>query len=173
MLAVAHVSPSAGQSVTAPVLKAAFLYNLAKFTEWPADALSSRASMNLCVLNDGAVADTLADAVKGHDIDGHGIVVTRVNAEPPQRTCHLLYVSGLDAPRAIRVVDALAGASVFTVSDLDRFAQIGGVAQFFMEGDRMRLAVNLDAAQRARVRISSKLLALAKIVKDDRYAGQP
>jgi hypothetical protein len=55
---------------------------------------------------------------------------------------------------------------VLTVSDAARFAETGGMVELFVEGDRMRFAVNVDALQRARVRLSSRMLGLAKIVKD-------
>lgn len=64
-------------------------------------------------------------------------------------------------------MQALKGASVLTVSDGDRFADLGGIAQLFIENNRMRFAVNAAAAERARIHLSSKLLTLAKLVKDE------
>jgi hypothetical protein len=83
------------------------------------------------------------------------------------RACHVLYLAGLDAKRAQPILDELKGAPVLTVGDREQFAQSGGVAGLFVEQGRMRFAINLEAAQRCRLRISSRLLSLAKIVKDD------
>ena len=158
-------APVGAQSASAPALKAAFLYNFAKFAEWPVDAQAS-GPIAICVLGDAAVADALDATVQGKTIDGREVAVVRAKPDG-LRACHLLYVSGLDQRRSQQIVDELKAAPVMTVSDRDRFAESGGVAAFFVEGGKMRFAINLDAAQRARLRISSRLLNLAKLVKDD------
>ena len=156
----------AAQSVSAAALKAAFLYNFAKFAVWPADILAPGQRLSLCVVGDDAVADALGQTIKGHTIEGHELAVQVVNADGPIRSCHLLYVDGLDVKRSTQLIEALKGASAFTVSDGDKFAELGGVAQLILENNRMRFAVNIASAQRARLQLSSKLLSLATIVKD-------
>jgi YfiR/HmsC-like len=159
----------AAQSVSGSALKAAFLYNFAKFADWPADILAPGQRLSLCVLGDNAVADALEQTIKAHSTESHELTVQMVGADWPIRSCHLLYVGGLDVKGAMQLIDALKGAPIFTVSDCDRFAELGGVAQLILEKDRMRFAINVAAAQRARLQLSSKLLSLAKIVKDERY----
>jgi len=160
---------AAAQTATAPALKAAFLYNFAKFTEWPDDALTPGVPLLLCVINDRAVSEMLVDLTRGHAINGHALVVSTMKPESAELpSCHLLFMSGIDAPRSRALVDSIAGKPVLTVSDLDKFAQLGGVADFFVENGTMRFTINLEAAQRAGVRLSSKLLSLARFVKDDR-----
>lgn len=152
-----------GQTVAAPALKAAFLYNFAKFTQWPAEALKAGAPLIMCA-NDDEVADALARATEGRVVDGHRVEVRPVGANAPRlRDCHVLYVSDLDRTGALQLLETLKGAPVLTVSDLDQFVQIGGVAQFFVEGGQMRFAINLESARRAGLQLSSKLLSLAKI----------
>ena len=155
----------AAQSVSGTTLKAAFLYNFAKFADWPADILAPGQRLTLCVLGDNAVAEALEQTIKGRSTESHELAVQVVGADWPIRSCHLLFVSGLDAN--IQLIEALKGASVFTVSDRNRFAESGGVAQLILEKDRMTFAINISAAQRARLQLSSKLLSLAKIVKDE------
>jgi hypothetical protein len=173
ILAVALIEMWSGalraQSTTVPAVKAAFLYNFAKFAEWPADILAPGQRLSLCVIGDNAVTDALKQTIKGHTIESHELTVQVVNADGPIRSCHLLYAGGLDAKQAIQLIDALKGAPVFTVSDGDKFAELGGVAQLILENDRMRFAINVASAQRARLQLSSKLLSLAKIVKDEHY----
>jgi hypothetical protein len=173
ILAVALVAMSSAalraQSTTVPAVKAAFLYNFAKFAEWPADILAPGQRLSLCVLGDSAVADALEQTIKGHTIESHELTVQVVSADRPIRSCHLLYIGGIDAKGTVQLIEALKGAPVFTVSDGDRFAELGGVAQLILENDRMRFAINLASAQRARLHLSSKLLSLAKIVKDEPY----
>ena len=167
LVAMSHSRVSA-QPTTVSAVRAAFLYNFAKFAEWPTDALAPGQKLSLCVLGDNAVADALERTIKGHTIENHELTVQVVSAGWPIRSCHLLYVGGIDANGILRLVDALKDAPVFTVSDGDRFAELGGVAHLILESGRMRFAINVAAAQRARLQLSSKLLSLAKIVKDER-----
>jgi hypothetical protein len=156
------------QTATATALKAAFLYNFAKFTEWPSDALAPGEPLVLCVINDRAVADELARLTKDKAVDGHALVVSAKKPDAADLgSCRVLFASGLDAKRSAVLLDSMAGHPIFTVSDLDGFAQSGGVAGLFVEGGLMRFAINLEAVQRAKLRLSSKALSLAKIVKDD------
>jgi YfiR/HmsC-like len=154
------------QTASAPALKAAFLYNFAKFVEWPADSMPAAAALVICVLGDDAVADALEETVKDHTVDGHPLTARRLKSGAPLRACHLLYISGVDAKRSQELLADLRASTVLTVSDLVGFAQAGGVANFFVENGRMRFAVNIESAHRARLQVSSRLLGVATIVKD-------
>jgi hypothetical protein len=156
-----------GQVVTQPALKAAFLYNFAKFAEWPSDAASTT-PLTLCVIDDNAVDDALSQLVRGSVISGRPVAVQR-GRHDRLRACHLAYFGGTDADRAIAMLDEIKGAPVLTVSDGEQFARMGGVIGLFLEDGKMRFAVNADAAQRGGVRLSSRLLTLAKLVKDLRH----
>jgi hypothetical protein len=158
---------SYAQSATAATLTSAFLYNFAKFTEWPADSLAPGQRLALCVLGDNAVATALDQTIKGHAIESHELTVELLKPDASARSCHLLYMSGVDEKRSIQVIESLKSATVLTASDAARFADLGGVAQLTLENGRMRFAINVSAAQRARLKLSSKLLSLARIVKDE------
>jgi YfiR/HmsC-like len=165
------LAPVGTQTATAPALKAAFLYNFAKFTVWPGDSLAASEPLALCVINDHAVYEALVSLTKDRAIDAHPVAVRMVKATAPGLAgCRLVFASGLDAAGSGTLIDAVAGKPVFTASDLDSFAQLGGVAGFYVESGTLRFAINLDAAQRGGLRLSSKLLTLARIVKDDRSA---
>ena len=152
--------------MTQPALKAAFLFNFAKFVEWPADSGTS-SPLTLCVLDDSAVEDALGQLVNGGPVNGR--MVTRAKGARPLRSCHLLYVGDSDSGRAAATLDELKGAPILTVGDGDAFARGAGMIGLFVEDGRMRFAINADAAQRAGLRLSSKLLNLAKIVKEARH----
>jgi hypothetical protein len=169
-LAVTHAGAAQG-SVRAADVKAAFLYNFARFTEWPAEALPAGAAIVICVIGDPDVAQSLGQAVQGKAIDRRWVVVKRMNADGPVRSCQLVYAGGVDVQRARQVVDMVKGAAVLSVSDLPAFSEMGGMAHLFMEGERMRFAVNVDAAMRSNIRISAQLLNLARIVKDEHAAS--
>ena len=163
---IADVSLS-GQAVTQPALKAAFLYNFAKFAEWPGDTASS-GPLTLCVVDDSAVEDALSQLVRGSVVNGRPVTVQRMGHDR-LRGCHLAYFGGADVDRAIAMLDEIKGAPILTVSDGEQFARMGGVIGLFLEDGKMRFAVNADAAQRGGVRLSSRLLSLAKLVKDPRH----
>jgi hypothetical protein len=159
-------------AATAAELKAAFVFNFAAFTVWPDDALAPAAPLQLCVIGDPAVAQALErSARERREIEGHRVVVRKMEAGGPVRSCHVLYAGGLVAKRATELLEALKGVAVLTVSDLPAFTQLGGTAHLFVEGERMRFAVNVESAQRFRLRLSSRLLSLAKLVKDDPNAA--
>jgi hypothetical protein len=161
-----------GQNVTESSLRAAFIQNFVKFTEWPRNVLLPAAPLVACVLGDAAFGDVLENYVKGHPIDGHEVVVSRIAADGTPRSCHLLFISGITTKQAARVLVGLGEASVLTLSDVDRFTQVGGMAQLYVEDGRIRFRVNLDSTRRSRLQFSSKLLALATLVKDDPNAGR-
>jgi hypothetical protein len=155
------------QTATEPALKAAFIYNFAKFTEWPQDSLRPGAPLVLCVAQDGPVERALEDATRERQVEGHPLVTKQMDLSGPIGSCHVLYVdAAVDRKRVTAAVDRLKGERTLTVSDLERFAESGGCASLFVEDGRMRFAVNLDAVQRAGLRLSSRLLTVAKIVKE-------
>jgi hypothetical protein len=154
--------PVSGQDVTEPALKAAFIYNFALFTEWPADVVPAAGPFVMCVLGDAAVGDALERQVKGRVLAGQGIAVSHLAPAAPQRVCRVLYVSGVTAGQAAKLVAALGNVPVLTISDVDGFTELGGIAQFFFEHGQLRFSVDVGSAKRARLQISSRLLALAK-----------
>lgn len=163
------VRPELGaQAVTQPALRAAFLYNFAKFTEWPLDSLPT-GPLTLCVLDDTAVEGALSELVGNSTINGRAVTISKNTAGGRLRSCHLLYVGESTSDRASAILQELLGAPVLTVSNGDDFVRLGGIVGLFLEDGRMRFAVNPDAAQRAGVRLSSRLLQLAKIFRDDRH----
>jgi hypothetical protein len=158
--------PVQAQVATAPELKAAFLLNFVKFTSWPASVAPDGADLTMCVVGDGRVVIALDDVTRGQRIDGRGIVVMALGRGDNAERCHLLYASGLRADQERSLIDATRGRPILTASDSSTFMKRGGVAAFHIAGGRMKFSVNPSAAERAQLRISSKLLSLAVIVKD-------
>jgi hypothetical protein len=172
-LLAANAPTVSAQNASAAALKAAFLVNFAKFVEWPADALAPDSAITFCVSGDPRVADALDLLVPGHPLGDRGMRVLRPKIDGPLRDCQVLFLQGVAVKEGVDLLQLLRGAAVFTVTDDERFTALGAVANFFIEGTRMRFAINLQSAQRARVQLSSRLLALAKIVKDAPNALQP
>jgi hypothetical protein len=150
------------QDVTEPALKAAFIYNFAKFTEWPTAVVPAAEPFVMCVVGDAAVGRELERAVRARVLAGHSIAVFNVVRAEPTRICHLLYVSGMTPGQAAQLVAGLRDLPVLTISDVEDFTELGGIAQFFFTHGQLRFSVQNESAKRARLKISSRLLALAK-----------
>jgi hypothetical protein len=155
------------QDVTEVRLKGAFLLNFARFTEWPSDALRSDSAVTACVLGDRGVGDVLAGTVKGKSLAGHAITVNILAPDVPIPTCHLLYLSGVGEKRTSEIVSTLRDVPVLTVSDSDAFTKRGGIIQIFVDSGKMKFRINARSAKRARLQLSSRLLALAEVVDED------
>ena len=164
-LAMADVAHAVGDPISEISIKAAFLYNFAKFTEWP--GLAPDAPLTLCVVGDGRIAAALVDTVRNQRIGGHAIEARSLANDAPLRSCDVLFVSTSETHRAMAVLDTLRTLPILTVSDGPGFSRSGGIVEFFVESGHMRFAINTDAAARSGLRLSSRLLGLAKIVRDD------
>ena len=146
-------------------VKAVFLYNFAQFVEWPPSAFASPTSpLVIGVLGLDPFGSYLDEAVRGEKINGHPLVVRRYRWVSEIGTCHILFVSGSEGPRAEQVAESLRGRSILTVCDWEGFARRGGMIRFVMEHNHVRLRINLEAARAAGLTISSKLLRSAELV---------
>ncbi len=150
------------QDVSGPNLKAAYLYRFALFTEWPADAVPAAGPLTMCVIGDTAVRDALERTVKGAVIAGRSVVVAfgQPDKLPPQ--CHTLYVSQVPAAQAARLIAGLRQTPVLTISDIEGFNRMGGIAEFFYEAGQLRFAIRTDAMTQSHLQLSAKLLLLAR-----------
>jgi len=144
-------------------VKAAFLFNFAKFAEWP--ALRSGAPILVCVVGDGEIAAALVETVRGQSVGGRPIDVSTPSDSTTWRACQLLFIADAEPRRAADRVGPLKMLPVLTVSDSKGFSEAGGIIELFVEDGRMRFAINIDAADRAGVRLSSRLLGLAKVTR--------
>ena len=163
-----HEAVRAAQPVEIAKLKAAFIYNFAKFTEWSPQALPPGERLTMCVIGDYPVADALEQTIRGRSAEGHPLTVQILDADGPAQQCRIVFVGAADGKRSKQILDRVSGPSVLTVGDAPTFAESGGVAQLILENDRMRFAINVTAAEAAGLHLSSKLLTLATIVKGSR-----
>jgi uncharacterized protein DUF4154 len=150
-------------------LKAAILYNLSRFVEWPTSAYAdSQAPTVLCVLGQDPFGNSLKMPGQKHDASGRAVSIRRLKDDDGIRECHLLYISTSQRKALTQILSRLKGSSVLTVGEMSHFAAQGGIIQFTLEDKQVRFEINLDAASRTALKISSRLLALARIVKDPR-----
>lgn len=146
--------------------KAASLYNIARFVEWPRGTFTRQDSpFVVCVIGTDPFERSLDEAVAGKAIAGRVITVRRLAPIQAPAGCHILFVAAPEAQQPA-IMDYCQAAGILTVGDGERFAERGGHVGLYMESNRVRLAVNMTSADQAGLRISSKLLSLAKIVRD-------
>ena len=147
-------------------VKALFLFNFAKYVEWPADTFPSPASpLVIGIAGESRITAEAQKVVANRNIDGHPIVVRQLEKDHGPEFCHILFINSSEKTRFPDLLDQLKAKSVLTVSDIARFAQEGGVIGFVKKDDRIRLEINLAAAQRAHLQLSSKLLSVADTVR--------
>lgn len=168
VLGIIFTADAAGQ-VAEYQVKAAFLYNFARFVEWPATSFSSPSDpIVICVLGQNPFGDSLSDVIRGKDLAGRTFAVRQVAELSPKSHCHILFVPSAAVKLFRASGGGLKGGGILTVGDTQGFTEEGGVISFKLEGGRVRFEINVGAAEQAHLNISSKLLSLAQIVRSRR-----
>jgi hypothetical protein len=119
------------------------------------------------VVDDDRIGTALADSARGQSIDGHAVEVRRLKSDGALQQCHMIFVPGSDARKAITRIAPVKELPVVTVSDARGFAESGGMIELFEENGKMRFAINVETVQKCGVHLSSRLLDLAKIIRND------
>lgn len=146
------------------LIKAAFLYNFAKFVEWPAEAFKDGLdTLYLGVLGVDPFGDAL-DSIKDKTVKGKKLVIKRFTKIDDLEKCHILFISASERGNLRNILQSLNNSSVLTVSEMEKFAQLGGIINLITIENNIHFEINPDAAERAKLKISSHLLKLAKIV---------
>jgi hypothetical protein len=146
-------------------VKAAFLYNFAKFVEWPADTFRGpREPVTFCIMGDDPFGPELDQTIAGKTVMGRRIVVRRLAGTARMDECRILFVSSSERPRIDQVLAAVADRAVLTVGEDETFVRAGGMIGFVLRENRVRFWIDRGAAARARLSISSQLLELAEVV---------
>jgi hypothetical protein len=164
LAAASSIRAQAGTSVEYQI-KAAFLFNFAKFVDWPPDAFpNDKSPITLCVFGHDPFGSALDEIIQGKTINNRALLARRTNELPDLKPCQLVFVDKEADKGLSDVLNSLKGTSALVVGESEGFAERGGGIQFFLEDNKLRFAINVDAVQRARLTVSSKLLALARIV---------
>lgn len=149
-------------------VKAAFLLNFTRFVEWPSDAFTAPGDpVTICVVGDDPFGESLDAVVQGETVNGRRLKVHRTRDVPELRKdCHLVFVPR-STGRQSEILSALRGTGRLTVGEGDGFLTDGGVIRFVLDQNRVRFEINLAAAEANRLKLSSKLLRLARRVIPD------
>ncbi len=144
------------------VVKAAFLYNLAKFVEWPDP--QSKEPLFFGILGQDPFGETLDRTVANKLIGGRPVAIKRSAELGPLADCQIVFVSASETKRLKQILKAFEGRQVLTVGDSEEFVKSGGATALVLEQNRVVLEVNPDQTARAGLKISSRALEVARIV---------
>ena len=160
-LAVAATAQSASEYQ----VKAAFLYKFAKFVEWTPSAFRDAAApLQICVFGRDPVGEELRSITHEKQVNGRKIEVRKVADFEQAKTCHILFIASSEKTQLKPILESLRATSVLTVGDTKGFVAQGGMINFVLENDRVEFEVNRKPADQAGLKISSKLLSVAKSV---------
>jgi hypothetical protein len=145
--------------------KAMFLSKFPSFVEWPAEALPPGESpLLICVYGDFSFGMALAGSARGETVHGRRMEVKWIRKEKELRACQILFVSRSEAKRYKQVLESVQGTSVLTVGETPDFLDAGGAISLLYQQDALQFDVNLDTASEAHLKLSSRMLALARRV---------
>jgi hypothetical protein len=192
-LPLGFLAPQA-QAVRTPTpeyrIKAAFLYNFIKFVDWPEEKMAdSNEPITIGIIGTDPFGCAF-EAVKDKKLKGRKVVIKRFEGlkeqgpsdkkdkSGPKRTtealrkCHLLFISSSEKERLREIINLVMDDSVLTVGDMKGFLESGGIINFLMEDKKVRFEINVAAAKKSKLKISSKLLRLAKRVVEEKSSEQ-
>jgi hypothetical protein len=164
------VRPAEADEITAEYrLKAAYLYNFAKFVDWPYHATPS---LTLCVVGRDPFGSLLDEVMSGKSVAGRRIETRRLKGLNGIAQCDMLFVASSEAKRLPAILESGGNQPVLTIGESPGFAAAGGMIGLVLSDGKLRFEINLAAAERARLRISSSLLRLGTIVETGRRSSR-
>jgi hypothetical protein len=154
-------------------VKAAFLFNFIKFVDWPNGVFAGKNSpFVIGVIGDGPFGKEIRESLQGKTISGRELQIRKITRPGEIRGMHALLVCASEVGIMPEVLASVKGTPVLTIGEMDQFGQQGGIINFYLQDNKVRFEINLDAADKARLKISSQLLSLARIIKDNAPAGR-
>jgi len=147
------------------LIKAGYIFNFAQLVQWPAGALPHEDSpIVIGILGTDPFGGTIDQVLANKKVDGRSVIVKRLNRGASVKDCNILFISSSEAAHLSEVLQSVKGLPILTIGEIPGFANRGGIINLTLEENRVRFQVNIEAAKRANLNISSRLLALAKIV---------
>ena len=165
----------AGAESPAPTVhqvQAAFLFNFTKFVTWPDDAFQrSGNTLVIGVLGEDPFGVVLEETIRDKTIMGKKLAVKRFVSIQDAVHSHILFLSSSEESHLPHLLKVLEKTTVLTVSDMEDFAERGGMIAFTVEDQKVRFNINVEAVERAGLKMGSQLLKLARIVSDKPRTG--
>lgn len=167
-LLVSNGSPLAFAQSDSPSeyqVKAAFLFHFAQYVDWPPEAFqNASAPLTYCTLGEDPFHGALEASLNGKTIGTHPLRIKHLKQNRDANGCQVLFLSAAEEKSVVESLERLRGAPVLTVGDSENFARDGGMIRFCLQDNKVRFEINVSAAEHAGLRISARLLALAKTV---------
>jgi hypothetical protein len=143
-------------------IKAAFLFNFAKFVDWPPAAFpATNSPIIIGVIGKNVFGKDLENTIRDKTVNNRRFHFVTVASLTEETNCHILFISPSEKDNLKKILDGLHNASVLTVSETDQFIEAGGMVNFVIEDNKIRFQISDGAAKKAGLKISSKLLSLA------------
>jgi hypothetical protein len=148
------------------------LYNFAKFVEWPPASFSSVDDpLIICSVGDARLAEILQQTARGKQAQGRSIEVRQVSGAGEFKACRILWIAFPDKERISPILRSVQSASVLTVGQSDEFIRLGGTINLARNENSIELEINPKAAETAGLKISSRLLAVSRVVASPSGGG--
>lgn len=167
-LLAAGVVTAKERNLSEYTVKAAFLYNFSRFTQWP-EMATPNGHFNVCVIGNNPFGDALQN-IAGKEVHGRTLTIVKYRAENLSK-CHIVFFSKQTSNRIAGLIHRVSKLPVLTVSDMEGFADKGGIIELQIVDNKIRFYINIDAANEAGLTISSGLLRLAGKIKISREGG--
>jgi YfiR/HmsC-like len=155
------------------LIKAGFIYNFANLVQWPANAFAQPDSpIVIGILGEDPFGTVLDRVLAGKRVNGRVFLVKRLKAVVDLKECHILFVSSSEIAHLAEAIHLVKGMPILTIGEIPGFAKRGGIINLVLEDNKVHFEVNVEAAKEADLTISSRLLALARIVQDSVADGK-
>jgi hypothetical protein len=172
-LSVSPVALSQDSENPEYLVKLAFLYNFTKFVEWPPNSYGDPgAPLVICVVGHDPFSQNLEGELRTRTVGSHPVDVRTLRPNDKLNVCRIAFVPATEKSYADTIVNALKGSRTLTVGESEGFAVLGGIINFSVEGNKVHFEINRLAAERAGLKISSRLLSIAKIVQEQDHTGK-
>jgi hypothetical protein len=149
------------------LIKAGFIYNFANLVQWPSNAFTQPDSpIVIGILGADPFGTVLDRVLAGKKVNGRIFVVKRLKSVPDLKECQIVFVSSSEMPHLAEAIRLIKGMPILTIGELPGFAQRGGIINLVLEDNKVHFEVNVEAAKEAELNLSSRLLALARIVQE-------
>lgn len=153
------------ETLTEYQIKAGFFFNFTRFVEWPEDAFATPTSpIVACIVGETPLTDLLTGVALGKVVNGRTVSITQLKPADDFRGCNLLFVSEAAERRTAEILARLKKTNTLTVGETPGFPRAGGMINFSIQDNRVKLEMNLDAATRAGLKVNSKLIAVSRLV---------
>jgi hypothetical protein len=147
------------------LIKAGFIYNFAQLVQWPGGTFAQADSpIVIGIFGADPFGGIIDRVIENKKLDGRSLVIKRLKRGASVKDCNILFVSASETLHLDEVILSTKGMPILTIGETPGFATRGGIINLILEGNKVRFEVNIDAAKQANLNISSRLLALARIV---------